>query len=491
MVTCSVVLTHAAQPTKRAKTKIVATLGPASESEETIQGLIMAGANVFRINMAHGTMEAKEPLIRRIRQVSEQLNHVVAVLADLGGPKIRLTELPKDPLECETGAEFLFIRGEQSQPPNRLAVTYDRLVDELQVGNRVLLADGIVELEVTEKRPDEVAVKVIQGGIVRSRQGVNLPGVRLSVHSLTDLDREHARWACKLGVDFLGMSFVRNAQEIQDLRTELQQVRHPGPKPRIVAKIERGEALENLEEIIQTADAVMVARGDLGLDIDVARLAAEQKRIIAECNHYQKPVITATQMLDSMTHSVQPTRAEATDVANAILDGTDACMLSGETAIGKYPVKVVEMMNRIALSTEPLLSRRARGKPKTFVEGVEPITQVVVHQSADIAEDLDARLLVVASHSGATALAMAKQRSSVPVVGVSDSQAALRQMCLYSGVTPLAGVPTSDTGELLVAVDDWGRRCATLSNGDRLVLVASTHWTSRGHNMVVVHECGE
>ncbi len=411
----------------------------------------------------------------------------MGILVDLGGPKIRLTELPGGAIDCQEGAEYRFVRGNTSTTTD-LAVSYDRLVDELDVGDRVLLSDGTVAMRVEAKQPDCVIAKVTQGGMIRSRQGVNLPGVKLSVHALTDIDREHAEWACRQGVTFLGMSFVRNADEIRELRGLLGAVRSPGPRPRIIAKIEKGEALENLEEIIQTADGVMVARGDLGVEIDVARLAVEQKRVISACNRYQKPVIVATQMLDSMTHSSQPTRAEATDVANAILDGADACMLSGETAVGDRPPEVVRMMNRIALATEPLLIERNRPQPRNRPENLEEITQYVVHNAVNLAEQLSCRLMVVASHSGATALALSQERPMVPVVGVSDSNAALEMMSLFWGITPLIGLPTSDTGELIVAIDRWGREEAGVAHGERMVLVTGTQWTDRGHNMLVVHE---
>lgn len=485
----SEVVTHAAHPERRAKTKIVATVGPASDSEHMLEELIRAGANVFRINMAHGSPKEKEGVIARIRQVADRLRHVVGILADLGGPKIRLTVLPNGAIECKEGELYRFVRGEESTETD-LAVTYERLIDELDIGDRVLLSDGTVGMTVVEKHADHVVAKVVQSGTIRSRQGVNLPGVKLSVHALTDVDREHAEWACRQGINFIGMSFVRNADEIRELRQLLAAVRVPGRPPRIIAKIEKGEALENLIDIVQTADGVMVARGDLGVEIDVARLAVEQKRVISVCNLYQKPVIVATQMLDSMTHSSQPTRAEATDVANAILDGTDACMLSGETAVGERPPEVVRMMNRIALATEPLLKERRRPKPENRPENLEEITQYVVHNSVNLAEQLTCRLMVVASHSGATALAIAKERPLVPVVGVSDSRSSLESMALLWGITPMAGIPTSDTGELLVALDRWARDTAGVTPGMRMVLVTGTHWTDRGHNMVLVHEVG-
>lgn len=474
---------------QRAKTKIVATVGPASQAESVLEQLIVAGVNVFRLNMAHGSLTEKEELVRRIRGLEKKLKQPVGILCDLGGPKIRLTALPGDTWDCADGAEFRIVRGKECSLPNRLAITYDKLLDEVVVGDKLVLADGTVHLRVVRIEGDEAVTTVEISGQIRSKQGVNLPGVKLSINALTPIDREHAVWAAGLGVDFLGMSFVRNADEVSELQAILKEACGEGPVPKVIAKIEKAEALHNLESIIQAAGGVMVARGDLGVEIDLAMLAVEQKRIIGLCQKFQKPCITATQMLESMIHNSMPTRAEATDVANAILDGTDACMLSGETAVGNHPVQVVKMMNRIALATEPLL-KPLSAKALSIVrdKGLQEITNVVVHNAARIAEQLEVKLILVATHSGLTALAMAKQRCSVPVIAVSDSMTTVRQACLYWGVKSVMGLSTRTSTELLVALDEWGRQTGQLSPGDKVVMVASTQWTARGHNTIVVHE---
>jgi pyruvate kinase len=489
------------------RTKIVATVGPACRAEEALHGLVDAGVDVFRLNMAHGTVEEHAETLTTIHRVSAAAGRAVGVLVDLAGPKIRLGELPGGAVECVEGQILRFVRGDEPHGPNTFTVTYGRLIDELAVGDPVMLADGTISLVVDSRTPDEVRCRVVQGGVVRSRQGVNLPGVKLSVAAMSAVDWQHAEWAAAAGADFVSLSFVRSAVEVKLLK-ELLRTR--GSKARVVAKIEKREAIESLDAIVEAADAVMVARGDLGVETDVASMPMVQKQVIRACQRYQKPVIVATQMLDSMQHSRRPTRAEATDVANAILDGADACMLSGETAIGEHPRRVVEMMRRIAVATEEqyvkdrrqflgeVLGRTralsvATGEflpsPEFLVDGLHPITQAVVDGAGRIAAELDAKLVVVASKTGVTAIARSKRRGAVPTVGVSDDPATLRQMALYWGVTPLAGVAaTADTTRLLEHVCRWGLAAGRLRQGDRILLVASAGFGAGGHNMALVHE---
>ena len=489
------------------RTKIVATIGPACREEESLRGLVEAGVAVFRLNMAHGSIPEHQESLDRIRRVSDGLGRPVGVLVDLAGPKIRLGELPGGAIECAEGAEFRFIRGSETQQPDEFVTTYATLLDELTVGDAVMLADGTISLIVEECTPTFARCRVVQPGLVRSRQGVNLPGVKLSVAAMSVADWQHAEWAAGAGADFVSLSFVRSAVEVKLLK-ELLRTR--GSVARVVAKIEKREAIDNLESIVDAADVVMVARGDLGVEIDVASMPMVQKQIIRVCHRYQKPVIVATQMLDSMQHSRRPTRAETTDVANAILDGADACMLSGETAIGEHPRLVVEMMRRIASATEQqyLEDRwqyldghfsKSRGPvgipaaeflppPEFLVEGLHPITQAVVDGASRIAAELNAKLVVVASRSGVTAIARSKRRGAVPTIGVSDSVATLRQMSLYWGVTPLAAVESPDINGLLEHVSAWGLREGRLERGDRILLVAGIGFGTGGHNMALVHE---
>lgn len=471
---------------RRARTKIVATIGPACSAREMIRELVTTGVDVFRINMAHGTLEEHARQVAEIHETSKELDRPVGILVDLSGPKIRLGELPGDVVQCSLGEEFRFIRGEESPHPRELVTTYAPLVDELAAGDRVMLADGTVGMQVIERVPDAAICKVTQAGTIRSRQGVNLPGVKLSTPAMTEEDREHATWAAEVGADFIGLSFVRSPEDVLQLKMWLKS---KNSRARTIAKIEKPEALESLEEIVRAADGIMVARGDLGVEFDVARVPIVQKQIIAMCRHYQKPVITATQMLDSMHNSPRPTRAEASDVANAILDGTDACMLSGETAIGKYPREAVDMMNRIALATEEFYNVQDPVTPVAeSIEGLHPVTEAVVSGASLMARSLNAKLIVVVSHSGATALAMAKQRNFVPTVGISDNEETLRQMCLHWGVTPVFGLGGASDAELILRVESWAHREHVLSQGDRVIIVSGTQTKVSGHNIVLVHE---
>ncbi len=489
------------------RTKIVATIGPACREESDLRGLVEAGVDVFRLNMAHGSVSEHQESLDRIRRVSNALARPVGVLVDLAGPKIRLGELPNGAVECRMGEEIRFIRGTQTDRPEEFVTSYSALIDELSVGDSVMLVDGTVSLVVEERTADWARCRVVQPGLVRSRQGVNLPGVKLSAAAMSQADWQHAEWAANAGADFVSLSFVRSAVEVKLLK-ELLRTR--GSLARVVAKIEKREALDNLEDIVGAADVVMVARGDLGVEIDVASMPMVQKRIIRVCQRYQKPVIVATQMLDSMQHSRRPTRAETTDVANAILDGADACMLSGETAIGKHPRLVVEMMRRIASATEEqyvedrtayVNNQLSQGRtpsthsvqdflpaPDFLVEGLHPITQAVVDGASRIAADLNAKLFVVASRSGVTAIARSKRRGAVPTIGISDNPATLQQMTLYWGVTPLAAVASTDINGLLEQVTAWGLREGKLARGDRILLVAGIGFGTGGHNMALVHE---
>jgi pyruvate kinase len=477
-----------------ARTKIVATVGPACGEIAQLTELVLAGADVFRLNMAHGGPEQQQVFVDRIRQVSRDLNQPIAILADLGGPKIRLGEIPGESIFCRRGDEFFFVDGE-SKAPNELTATYEPLLEELSVGDIVMLADGTVSMKVEEVKTGRVRTSVVQRGTIRSRQGINLPDVKLSAPAISVEDYQHAIWAAKAGVDYISLSFVRSPDEVRTLKDI---VRSSSSKAGVIAKIEKREALERLEEIVAEADGVMVARGDLGVEIDVARVPVEQKRIIRICQELQKPAIIATQMLDSMHESPRPTRAEATDIANAILDGADACMLSGETAIGKFPREAVEMMNRIAQVTEESIAGRPpREMTRPRADNLQEITRAVVRGAGTMAYALGAKLVVVASHSGRTALALSQQRSFVPTIGVSTSETTLRKMCLYWGVTPLRGAPATNVEQLIRHADEWACGAGLAEKGDRLIIVGGSHLaagpdgavTATGvHDIVIVHE---
>lgn len=478
-----------------ARTKIVATLGPSSQDEETIAELIRAGADVFRLNMAHAEPDQQQEKVDAIRRVSAELNRPTAILVDLAGPKIRLGTIENDRIFCETGAEFWFVQEGMSTEPNELTSGYAPLIREVSAGDHVMLADGTVSMLVEETFKDKVRLSVVQRGDIRSRQGINLPGVKLSAPAISVDDHQHALWAAEAGADFVSLSFVRAPDEVRALKDIL---RSAGSDACVVSKIEKREALDRLSEVVAASDAVMVARGDLGVEIDVAEMPVEQKRIIQTCHRYQKPAIIATQMLDSMHDSLRPKRAEVTDVANAVLDGADACMLSGETAIGQYPVETVTMMNRICKATEESI---AGARPRFSADNPQPVlhdvTRAVVRGAGEMAHSLGAKLVMVASHSGRTALALSQQRSYVPTIGVSTCEETLRAMSLYWGVTPLTGAPAQDMQGLIRHADRWSREVGLAQPGDRIVIVGGSHLAAGPeseemvtgvHDIVIVHE---
>ncbi len=472
------------------KTKIIATVGPACATREKLRDLVMAGVDLFRLNFAHGKHEWLDDIVLNIRAVSNELIRPIGILGDLSGPKIRLGQLAGDKVLCAEGARFEFVRGDHSDQPTELTCTYEKLIDDLSVGDRVLLADGTVSMRVVDRDVAAGrAVCVVEGpGVLRSRQGVNLPGVALSTPCLTEKDKSDLAWAVENELDFVGLSFVRCAADIQHLRDEIAKL-GPQEPPHIVAKIEKNEAVADLEAIIEKTDAVMVARGDLGVEVDIAYVPTLQKRIIRQCNRHRIPVITATQMLDSMQSNELPTRAEASDVANAVLDGSDAVMLSAETAVGKHPVDAVAMMSRIAQEAERIFSsdpsNHTDSHPRTRAS---VITEAVTLGAGTAAEQLNADLIVVATHTGRTAMSVSEQRSRVPILALSDKPATTRRMCLYWGVTSLEAAAVHEAPQrLLRFVVDWGKKEKVLGSGSRLVLISGMNWSDEAHDMMLVH----
>lgn len=471
---------------KSTRTKIVATVGPACRKPETLQKMIVAGVDIFRLNMAHGSQEEHEETVQFIRDASATCERQIAILVDLAGPKIRLGKLFQSPVECVAGATFRFSNATKASAADELISNYEELVNELNVGNRVMLADGVVSMEVIEKTEDAAICRVVGAGQLRSRQGINLPGVKLSTPSLTAVDLDNAKWAAKVGADWVSLSFVRSPEEIIQLKWLLAE---EGSPAQVIAKIEKGEALDCLDDIVNATDGVMVARGDLGVEIDLAATPLAQKRIITACQKHAKPVIVATQMLDSMQGSIRPTRAEVSDVANAILDGADACMLSGETAIGKFPVQTIEMMSDVMRCTERSYPKYFQSTPiSAELAGVHAITAATVAGANEIAVALDAKLIVIATHGGSTARVAAKMRGIIPIVGVSDSPEIMRQMALYWGVTSLSGAPVEKGPSLRAFVNDWGKQHGILKTGDRVVYIAVSDFVTNAHNGIIVQE---
>ena len=448
--------------------------------------MIREGVDVFRINMAHGSRGEHDAVIDELRKLSERTESPIAILVDLAGPKIRLGALIEDPLTLHPGRRIRLIRGREPRSDDEVISTYDGLIDDLSAGDQLLLADGSVPLRVVEVREDQAVLEAEQEGELRSRQGIGAPGVKLGVATITGADRENARWAAERGVEYLSLSFVRSADDMHSLR---RLVAERNANCHLIAKIEKREALTELEPIIEAADGVMVARGDLGIEIDVAETPVVQKRVISICRRLGRPVIVATEMLDSMRHASRPTRAEVSDVANAVLDGADACMLSGETAIGDYPVEAVRTMNRIMRSTERLLvDASAPPRQEASSSDVKAVTAAVLEGTGIIAGRVFARMIVVVTRSGATARWMSRQRPTVPILGISPDSQVVRRMALYWGVEPRLHMETLDVDKLPTTVVDWARRHQYVESGDLVVFVTGTGVVGGAHNAVYVHE---
>lgn len=472
------------------RTKIVATLGPASRSPEMLGRLIDAGVDVFRLNFSHGTHEDHSETLRRIREVALQRDRQVGVLQDLGGPKIRLGMIPGDVVECELGAEFRLVIDRTCDDPHEITCTYRDLASDLKPGDTVLFADGAVAMAVVEAGQGKALLVVTLAGVLKSRQGLNLPGADLKVKALTDKDLVDLDWTAKNPVEFVGLSFVRSADDVRLLRSELTA---RGISPWIVSKIEKPQAVEHFSEILEETDAVMVARGDLGVEMDVARVPSIQKRIIRDCHRARVPVITATQMLASMETSSRPTRAEAADVFNAVLDGTDCVMLSGETAVGAYPVETVATMSRIVSEAESHMSAGGAGRPDLgpalLKKGwISETTEVVVEAAAMACRRLNARLVVAATHSGRTAIALSKQRYDAPTLALTDVEAQARKLALLWGVTPIVVPSLANAARSIEDALRWATARGLVAKGDRVVLVRGTVPENPVHNAVFVQE---
>ena len=473
------------------KTKIIATVGPSCSSPQKLEEMIQAGVDVFRLNFAHGSHEWLTEIVGQIRGISIRLGRPLGILGDLSGPKIRLRELPGGEMDCVAGARVEFVRVADPTQPQQLTCTYEALIDDLQVGDLILLADGAVSMRVTERplAADRVVCEVVQPGIIRNRQGINLPGAILSTPSLTPKDRDDLVWALEHQIDFIGLSFVRRAEDIEELQQAITDLK-PKLVPQIVAKIEKMEAVNDLERILVATDMVMVARGDLGVEVDIARVPGLQKRIIRLCNQHRIPVITATQMLDSMQKNSRPTRAEASDVANAVLDGSDAIMLSGESAAGDYPVESVSMMNRLAHEAERLRvyqSPHDISLAQVRSRALE-VTEAVTHGAGIVCEMLAANLIVVATRTGKTALSVSNQRLQVPILGLTPFPEVASKMSLYWGVTPLiVDLAQATPQQILEFVVQWGQKDGILKSGSKIVLIAASNWSAHGHDQLLVH----
>jgi len=448
------------------RTKIVATIGPASSAPETLARVVVAGMDAARLNFSHGTHEDHAERTRLVREAQAAAGRPLALIADLQGPKLRVGELAA-PVTLARG-DTVVLAGEDAARDGDVPISPSVLGTVLESGKDVLIDDGHVRLRVEEVERGRARCTVLAGGEVGSHKGVNLPGVALPIPSLTQKDLDDLAFALGLGVDFVALSFVRSGADVRALRELIEAA---GSHAHVIAKIEKAEAVAALDEILDEAHAVMVARGDLGVEIGAAEVPLLQKRIILEALARGKPVITATQMLESMLLQPEPTRAEASDVANAILDGTSAIMLSGETAIGAYAVEAVETMDRIARAVEPSLGYRHQ-LPSA---GEQPtIGQAMSNASCDIAEALAARAMLVPTSTGRTASAVARLRPRRPIVALTPHDHCLQQLALEWGVVPLRIPQTTDVAELWALSLDAARRSGLVESGDRVVITAGT-----------------
>lgn len=430
------------------RTRIVATLGPASRNRETLAALLEAGVNIIRLNFSHGSHEEHGENIALIRETAALLGLSVGILADLQGPKIRTGEIAGGEIMLEKGETITFTPDKADGSGGRVSISYDRLCDDIRPGNRILIDDGLLDAEVTAVNGRDVVCRVGTGGALKPKKGVNFPGASLAIPALTEKDRADVDFAIRSGVDFVALSFVRSHEEVVELRKIIHATGRVLP---VIAKIEKGEALADIDRIIDAADALMVARGDLGVETSPEDVPLAQRMIVEKSAISGKPVIIATQMLDSMIRNPRPTRAEATDVANAVFEGADAVMLSGETAAGQYPLEAVRMMDRIIRKTERLVYRRGHFKAASSFVPSPGITDGLSRAAVGLADNLDARWIAAFTCSGQTARLLSKYRSSVPVVALTPDPAVARRLSLYWGLTPIA-VPQADDLETVMKI---------------------------------------
>lgn len=470
------------------KAKIVCTIGPASESVETLKKLIDAGMNVARLNFSHGSHEEHAARIENIREASRQTGKAVAILLDTKGPEIRTGSLEVDAVELIEGNRIVLTTEDVAGNAERVSITYQELPADVAAGDTILIDDGLIGLTVEEVRPTEIVCLIKNGGTLKSKKGVNVPGVSINLPGITEKDAQDIEFGIKQGVDFIAASFVRKAADILEIRQILEQ---HGASIDIIAKIENQEGVDNVDEILVVSDGIMVARGDLGVEIPAEEVPLVQKQLIKKCNELAKPVITATQMLDSMQRNPRPTRAEASDVANAIFDGTDAIMLSGETAAGKYPVESVETMDRIALRAEQELNYREILHKQMIMKHVT-ITDAISQAVASSALDLNAAAIITATESGHTARMVSKFRPKAPIVAVTPHADVIRRLALVNGVYPVLGEIAHTTDEMLDRSVQESLQSGYVRHGDLVVITAGVPVREVGTtNLMKIHVIGD
>jgi len=467
------------------RAKIVCTMGPAVESSEKVHELITAGMNMARLNLSHGGYDEHQSRLDLVRSVAAETNQPVAILVDLQGPKIRLARFANGPHDLARGDIFTITVDEVEGTKERVGTTYKGLPGDCKPGDRILIDDGKVTVEVVEVKGNDVVTKVIEPGAVSNNKGINLPGVAVSVPALSEKDKEDLRWGLSAGADFIALSFVRSAADIKDVHAIMDEV---GIRRPVIAKIEKPQAVENLQEIVDAFDGIMVARGDLGVELPIEDVPLVQKRCIELAREAAKPVIVATQMLDSMIHNSTPTRAEATDCANAVLDGADALMLSGETSVGEFAIQAVQVMARIIVKTELDMMDRIRPmrtQPKTKGGA---ITKAAV----EVGKIVDAKFLVAFTKSGDSARRMSRLRSPIPILALTPDQATFNQLALSWGIESMIMPMVSHTDEMVKQVDTLLVESGRGVVGENVMIVAGSPPGIPGStNAMRVHRIGD
>ncbi|HBE44871.1 MAG TPA: pyruvate kinase [Deltaproteobacteria bacterium] len=472
------------------KAKIVCTLGPATSSEKSIEALIANGMDVARLNFSHGDHRFHGELIKRIRKVSTRKGRHVAILQDLQGIKIRVGELSGAKVNLIRGETITIQKGDGIGDEKRIFISYPWLIDDAKVGDTILLDDGLIQLEIIEKQKESLRAKIIEGGILREKKGVNLPHMKVSAPSFTEKDKKDLEFGIKTGVDYVALSFVRSVKDVLTVKRWLSRRKVSIP---LIAKIEKEEAIHSIDHILNETDGIMVARGDLGVEMPLEEVPMFQKMLIHKANEKRLIVITATQMLESMTHHSRPTRAETTDVANAVIDGTDALMLSAETSTGRYPVESLKVMDRIVTYTEERLWK-SKKTHETVIGGnmMFDFPEAIARCASDAANEVNARLIVVFTRSGFTARLISKFRPHAPIIAFSPDEIVVRQLALYWGVKPHFVKPLKSTDELIREVDSLLIQFGYVKKRDRVIIVASLPPSTSGKtNFMKIHVIGE
>ena len=447
------------------KTKIVCTLGPASENEETLRELIKNGLNVCRLNFSHGSHEEHKGRMDLVKKLREELNMPTAILLDTKGPEIRTGKFDVPEVFLEEGQTFTITMKDVMGNKERCTVSYKGLANDVKPGDTILIDDGLVGLTVKEVNNDDIVCEVQNSGIVKNHKGVNVPGVKVNLPAITEKDRSDIEFGIEQGIDFIAASFVRKVSDVLAIREILEE--NNAEHIKIISKIENQEGVENLDEIIEVSDGIMVARGDLGVEIPTEEIPVVQKLMIKKCNEAGKPVITATQMLDSMIRNPRPTRAEVTDVANAIYDGTDAIMLSGETAAGKYPVEAVKTMATIAKRAEETMRNR-----RDKINKSKNVTDAISYATCTTAMDLEARAILSSTASGHTARMVSKFRPDCPIVATTSNESVRRQLALTWGVLPLMREKSANIDQVIVNSIEAAKTSNYVSKDDVVVITA-------------------